>query len=201
MGKMQVTKKEVKICKHYSQLYKIPSTKIRIDTNGRAYVWQSGVKLYMYTRTIKPPTKEIFDEEDVDGNVVRQASLQPISEITADDFDTEYEQEAAEQFARELKERLEDAEENQKGLKTDNSVVRNLESDLASVRTQKSTEGRESIRTQPESDEDKEHNTKTSQHLSEDLKLLRQLANADEETRYLMGETGVEELSAAYSKN
>ena len=49
MGKMKVSKREKRVWMNYTNKYKLRPTRIRIDDNNRAYIWQSGTKLYMAT--------------------------------------------------------------------------------------------------------------------------------------------------------
>ena len=117
----------------------------------------------MVTRTTKPPMFEIFDEEDneVENNLRRS------SEVKANDFDAEFEKNAADLFERELQERIEDEQYND----SNQNITRNLEEELGSVKTQPSEKG------------------------SDITSILGKWQDADDDTRYLMGEAGVAEIT------
>jgi hypothetical protein len=191
-GKTDVTRKEVKIRRHYASEYKLPETMIRIDEAGRAFIWQHGCKLYMYNRRTTPPACEIFDDEDDFGNATTKRPNRPIHEDD-EQFDQEVGQQAADAFAQGLVERLDDEyAERRTQVPPRHLRPRNLGMELEQV------SGDHSLRTQPPSDEDADDED-GDRHGIEHLQLLHRLKdhNADAETKYLMGASGVPQLSTA----
>ena len=190
-GKLpEVIRKEAKIRRHYSQEYKIPEYMIHFDGMGLAFIWQNGCKLYMYNRLTTPPAREIFDDEDDFGNIVDTLPTRIVHTEDAK-FNQEVGTRAADEFAQGLIERLEDENARQTSThKQYPQTARNLRTELDHA------SGDHSLRTQPPSDEDfddEDGERRGTAHLQ--LLLRLKSSNADAETTYLMGDSGVPQLS------